>query len=180
MNRKAIGLLAVGVILLLIAVGLTWFGLRTNNNPSPIPALSSLALSIVLFILALYLIATAAQSSECPKYFPTSEAWNIRAGNWNGRNDVFGGRIFSDPTSAAKQRGKSTAERLFALFGDGNNVGWSRSPKLSTSPIESSSTFLGHRVGIRSAYYFKHLFAHPVDPPQSCNPVKRKLCGVIE
>jgi hypothetical protein len=50
-------LLIIGAILLIIAVGLVWFGF-TTNNPSPIPSLTSLALAVISFILGAYLTSS--------------------------------------------------------------------------------------------------------------------------
>src|SRR5262245_61572653 len=58
MNRKAIGLLFVGVILLVLAVALAAIGV-VADFPGPIHAIACLALALVVFILALYLIARA-------------------------------------------------------------------------------------------------------------------------
>ena len=56
MGRNANRLLFAGVVLLLVSVGLAWFGFTTNNR-SPVPSLSSLGLAIVSFGLACYLIS---------------------------------------------------------------------------------------------------------------------------
>jgi hypothetical protein len=44
-------IIAFGVVLLVAAVGLMWFGLATNN-PSPVTALGALGLSIISFVLS--------------------------------------------------------------------------------------------------------------------------------
>jgi len=63
MNHRSIRLLTVGTILLLISVGLSWFGF-TTHSPSPVPSLSALAIAVVLFILALFLISRSMRGVE--------------------------------------------------------------------------------------------------------------------
>jgi hypothetical protein len=63
MSHNGIGFLVFGSVLLVIAVGLTWFGF-TTNNPSPVPALSALALAIVSFIIAIVLISKGVRGVE--------------------------------------------------------------------------------------------------------------------
>jgi membrane protein YdbS with pleckstrin-like domain len=63
MNEKGHRQITAGVISLLIAVGFAWLGF-TANDPSPYPALSFLALAIVLFIVSIILIAAGLRGHE--------------------------------------------------------------------------------------------------------------------
>jgi hypothetical protein len=49
-------IIAFGVVLLVAAVGLMWFGLATNN-PSPVTALGALGLSIISFVSGIYVLS---------------------------------------------------------------------------------------------------------------------------